>query len=385
MAPLLLFGAAVGGVAMYFFDPDKGRRRRALVRDRAVKVSTDARHFVEQGTRDLKNRGSAATGRVRSILKRHDASDQVLAERVRSKMGRYVGHPGAVEVSASGGRVTLSGSVLAHEHRELIEAVSQVPGVSDIYDQLSIFESAQGISELQGSPRARRGERAEVMQENWAPGTRLATGAAGATLTLYGLARSHGFTGFAALVAGSAILMRAATNKPLRSIAGTHSERGIDIQKTIHIKAPVEEVFQFLSNYDNFPQFMRNVLHVETKADGRSHWKVRGPAGTTVEWDAISTRVEQNELIEWSTVEGSPVTHSGSLRVEPFGDGSRVHVRMTYNPPAGAVGHVVAKLLGSDPKTELDEDMMRLKSTLETGKAPRDAAASRQGEGVVMS
>jgi uncharacterized membrane protein len=63
--------------------------------------------------------------------------------------------------------------------------------------------------------------------------------------------------------------------------------------------------------------------------------------------------------------------------VEPFDEGSRVHVRMTYKPPAGALGHAFAKLMGADPKTELDEDMMRLKSALETGKAPRDAAASR--------
>jgi uncharacterized membrane protein len=50
---------------------------------------------------------------------------------------------------------------------------------------------------------------------------------------------------------------------------------------------------------------------------------------------------------------------------------------MSYTPPAGVVGHAVAKLLGSDPKSQLDQDLMRLKSTLETGKAPRDAAAKQ--------
>ena len=76
--------------------------------------------------------------------------------------------------------------------------------------------------------------------------------------------------------------------------------------------------------------------------------------------------------------------HAGSIRVEPHADGARVHVRMTYSPPAGALGHLVAKLFGADPKTELDEDLMRLKSTLETGKPPRDAAA-RRPENVVVS
>jgi hypothetical protein len=31
--------------------------------------------------------------------------------------------------------------------------------------------------------------------------------------------------------------------------------------------------------------------------------------------------------------------------------------------------------LGSDPKTQLDEDLLRLKTFLETGKAAHDAAA----------
>ena len=51
---------------------------------------------------------------------------------------------------------------------------------------------------------------------------------------------------------------------------------------------------------------------------------------------------------------------------------------MSYAPPAGVLGHAVARLFGADPKSELDEDLMRLKNTLETGKAPRDAAAQHR-------
>jgi uncharacterized membrane protein len=122
---------------------------------------------------------------------------------------------------------------------------------------------------------------------------------------------------------------------------------------------------------------MRNVLSVETLADGRSHWKVAGPAGTVAEWDSITTRLDFNDRIEWSTVEGSAVEHVGRIKLEPFGNGTRVHVQMSYSPPAGVVGHAVAKLFGADPKSQLDQDLMRLKSALETGKAPRDAAAKQ--------
>jgi len=377
MVPLL-FGAALGGAAMYLLDPDKGRRRRALIRDQAVKTQTDLQEFIDQGQRDLRNRGTAVAGRLRSrarsFLTRGKATDGVLAERVRAKMGRYVAHPGAIEVQAAGGQVTLTGSILSHEHADLIEGIGAVPGVHNVVDQLSVFETARGISELQGG-REPAGDRSALAQDNWAPGTRLITGAAGTGMTLYGLMRSNRLAGFVALATGVAILARTVSNKPLRQIAGIEGYRAIDIQKTVTIDAPPEQVFMFLANYDNFPRFMRNVLSVETLPDGRSHWKVAGPAGTAVEWDAITTRVDFNERIEWSTVEGSAVEHVGRIRIEPLGTGTRVHVQMSYTPPAGVVGHAVAKFFGADPKSQLDQDLMRLKNAVETGKAPRDTAA----------
>jgi len=200
---------------MYYFDPDKGRRRRALVRDQAVKARSDVKHFVDDGTRDLKSRGVAATGRVKSLITRRKGTDEVLAERVRSKMGRHVLHPGAIEVAASGGTITLTGSILAHEHDDLLEALSQVPGVVHVVDQIGVYETAEGISELQGGRASQGGAR-----EDWAPGTRLVGSAAGTTLTLYALARSNRFSGFVALVTGVALLARAVSNKPLLRLTG---------------------------------------------------------------------------------------------------------------------------------------------------------------------
>jgi len=376
MPPLILIGAALGGAAMFFLDPEKGRRRRALVRDQALKASSNVRTFVDSGKRDLIHRGAVATGRLRAMITRHPASDPVLVDRVRSKMGHYVAHPSAIEVTAAGGEVTLSGSIPAHEHDGLVDGVSRVAGVTAVFDGLTVYERAEGISKLSGSGRSRDNSQ----QETWAPGTRLVSSAAGTTLTLYALARRSRFAGFVALATGVALIARSATNKPLARLAGMRISQGIDVQKTITIDAPVEEVFRFLANYDNFPRFMRNVKSVETFADGRSHWKVAGPAGVTVEWESITTRTEPNELIEWSTIEGSAVEHAGSIDLERAGDGTRVRLEMSYNPPAGALGHVVAKLFGADPKSELDEDMMRLKSTLETGKAPRDAALREGAE-----
>jgi len=92
--------------------------------------------------------------------------------------------------------------------------------------------------------------------------------------------------------------------------------------------------------------------------------------------------VIENRQMGWRSLEGSMVDHSGRVQFEedPAG-GTRVQVEMCYVPIAGAVGHVVAKAFGTDPKTEMDADLMRLKSRIETGTAAHDAGSKRPALG----
>ena len=46
---------------------------------------------------------------------------------------------------------------------------------------------------------------------------------------------------------------------------------------------------------------------------------------------------------------------------------------MTYQPPAGMIGHAVASLFNGDPKRQMDDDLMRMKAFIETGITPRKA------------
>jgi uncharacterized membrane protein len=117
------------------------------------------------------------------------------------------------------------------------------------------------------------------------------------------------------------------------------------------------------------------VRDVRDYGNGYSHWTVAGPAGVTVEWDAELTDFVPHERIAWQSVEGSTVDNAGSIRFQENGPNStRVDIRLSYNPPGGAIGHVVAKLFGADPKSEMDGDLLRLKSTIESGRIPHDAA-----------
>jgi uncharacterized membrane protein len=179
-------------------------------------------------------------------------------------------------------------------------------------------------------------------------------------------------------VGGGSVALRGVTNAPLGRVAG-RGRRGIDIHKSLQVNAPLEQVFDTLTQCQNFPLFMRNVQRV-SRDGGRSHWVVAGPAGVSIEWDADTTVIRPQEVLAWRTVGNASVAHAGIIRFQRRGTGTHLDIHMTYNPPAGVVGHMVAKLFGSDAKSEVDEDLLRFKTFVETGVPARDAATHHSRE-----
>jgi uncharacterized membrane protein len=373
MNPLFLGGAAVGVALMYFLDPNSGRRRRARTRDRVVHAARAVNEGAKVTARDTVHRAQGAWAEAKRLFTHEeDIDDDALVGRVRAALGRVVSHPHAIEAAASGGHVALIGPILSYEVRPLLRAVRRVPGVRAVSDQLTVYHEPGNVSSLQGG-EPRTGERFELLQENWSPAARILAGGAGAALML-AATRARGGLCAALGISGSALLARAATNRDLASLLGFGS-RGITVQKTIHVAAPVERVFDFWTDYQNFPRFMHNVRDVRQVAENRSHWVVAGPAGVPVQWTAEVTHVVPGELIEWRSVSDSDVRHRGAVRFSHNGDGgTRVSVELSYIPPAGAFGHAVATIFGADPKSEMDADLLRMKSMIETGHAPHDAA-----------
>jgi uncharacterized membrane protein len=152
------------------------------------------------------------------------------------------------------------------------------------------------------------------------------------------------------------------------SLLGVGGENLIKVRKAITIDVPIDEVYQFWRNFENFKLFMNHVKEITVK-DDVSTWHVAGPAGSTVELRAHIIRDIPNESIAWETLPDSQVKQAGFVRFDPSRDGStRVSVQMEYLPPAGVVGHAVAQLFGVDPRQAMNDDLIRLKSLLETGR-----------------
>jgi uncharacterized membrane protein len=374
----VLSGAAAAAALMFYFDPVSGRRRRVRLRETTSSAAAHAGDGLRSAGRDLAARAAGVGARVRSLFQPDSNDADTLTERVRARLGRVVAHPGAVRVAASGQRITLSGAILTWEHRPLLRAVGAVRGVRDIEDRLAVYESSDHVSSLQGG-RARGGARFGLA-DRWSPGTRLIAGVIGGTLLLRGLRRG-GLGGSLAMTVGGAMLTRTTCNMPLAQLCGLRRGPAIEVHKTLSVRAPLERVFETLAHYEAFPAFMRNVLRVRRFGDGSSHWTVAGPGGVTLEWHATTTQYEPNRVLAWSTVGDCVVEHAGVIRVEPGRHGgTRLEVHLRYRPPAGQLGHALARLFGADPKHELDQDMLRLKAFLETGRTPRRAASVRGSE-----
>jgi len=73
-------------------------------------------------------------------------------------------------------------------------------------------------------------------------------------------------------------------------------------------------------------------------------------------------------MLAWSSLPGAIVANAGVVQLDTENGGTRVHIRLAYVPPGGAIGHAIAAIFGADPKRALDDDMVRLKSLLEHGK-----------------
>ena len=161
-AAALLGGIGLGAALLYLLDPDRGARRRALARDKAVHFGRVAGERLGARSRGLRNRAQGLAARARRAKSEEVTGGDVLEARVRSEIGRAARNPGAIHVAARGGRITLTGPVLAKEKEALIACAEAVPGVEQVEDRLEPHDAAGDVSALQGSkgPRSKpdRGE-----------------------------------------------------------------------------------------------------------------------------------------------------------------------------------------------------------------------------------
>ena len=145
-----LTGLLIGAGVMYLLDPERGARRRALVRDKVNQLGHRVGDDLGARSRDLRDRAAGKVREVRSRFEHEDVDDERLEARVRSAIGRATSHPSAIDVVAFAGRVTLQGTVLQDEVEGVLAAARGVRGVDEVDNQLQMHSVAGREPSLQG-------------------------------------------------------------------------------------------------------------------------------------------------------------------------------------------------------------------------------------------
>jgi uncharacterized membrane protein len=155
------------------------------------------------------------------------------------------------------------------------------------------------------------------------------------------------------------------------------------VEGSVEVEAPVQQVYEYWKTLENLPQFMVNVEEVRSTGPDTTHWRVKGPLGASLEFDARTTQDETNEAIGWNTEDGDVQT-SGQVRFQQVTDSrTRVEVQMNYwDAPGGRAGEIASRIV-ANPKVMVQQDLQNFKEIIEGTATPeeiqqRPAAATAQ-------
>jgi uncharacterized membrane protein len=250
------------------------------------------------------------------------------------------------------------------------------------------------MSYLESRPAPRRVSTKAIrdMEETHHAGSRInvgeverwASAIGGGLLVLHGLRRGT-FGGLALAMLGGALVYRGVsghcqaycalnldTSGKHRADAEEHVHKGVLVKHTATINRTPMEVYDFVKDPANHHRYMEHVESVRADEDGTFHWAIEGPFGSTWRFRSRHINEEPGHLVAWKTLPGGDIDSAGAIRLVPAWDGRGTDVTMEINfePPAGAVGMAIAKILGHDPDAQVRENLRRLKNLLEAGEIP---------------
>jgi uncharacterized membrane protein len=197
----------------------------------------------------------------------------------------------------------------------------------------------------------------------------------GVALIAYGLKR-RSLPGAALALLGGGLAYRGLTGYcqlyqalSINTAKGGGEASAIVVEKAITIDKSPEELYRYWHQFENLPRFMARLKSVHGTGQTRWHWVARALLWMTAEGDAEITDDRPNELIAWRSLQGAQILNQGYVRFQraPGRRGTEVHVTLAYTPPLGKLGTNLAKLVGENPMQQLDENLRRFKSLMETG------------------
>ncbi|MDH4099800.1 MAG: SRPBCC family protein [Nitrospirota bacterium] len=133
-------------------------------------------------------------------------------------------------------------------------------------------------------------------------------------------------------------------------------------RRQITIEARPEKVFAVITDLPTFARLTHRIEEITLTNDGQSHWRAR-IGGIPIEWDAVITDQYPPSRFTWKSVSGA--RNSGSWRLTPAKNGTRVEFGITFHPPKGTE-LLLGKLLFRRFINELNEEILQNLRTMLT-------------------
>jgi uncharacterized membrane protein len=183
------------------------------------------------------------------------------------------------------------------------------------------------------------------------------------------VAATLGVAGIAAMDLVSSLKLGASPSAP----GATKTDQTPRVAAAVTVNAPIAEVFALWDGFQHLPLFMQDAATVRVTGERQSRWTVTGPGNTSIEWAALITERQPNQLISWRTADGAPVTANGTVRfrIAPGNRGVQVLFEAEFDPPGAGVGDMIAAPLAKAMSAKLGNDLRRFKQLVELGEVVR--------------
>jgi len=360
----LLRGVILGAAATYFFDPDRGKARQAMARDKLNHYLRKGQHRAEGKKKHLSHLWEGVKSEIRRGWHAHDkVTDEILEARVRSVIGRCLCHPHNLQVQARDGEITLRGEIIREEFDPLLYSVAETPGVLKVRDELLVHEG----DDIPYVPPHHPGR----------GGSKLLCAALGGGLLGKSL-RKRGVMRAAYSGLGLVLLSKMKTEKTPEVV--TNYERAaslLNISARVSIARPLQEVFAFSSTFENFPHFVPGVYAVLSDGDGAARWTTKGPLGGVEEWTSSTTVVEPGRCIAWCSDTVFSLPHEVVLTFKGLSRGNtEVDVQVFVVPRRTTVSALEMERLRGFLLNALEETLLIYRQILEGGQIKEGQTAA---------
>lgn len=216
---------------------------------------------------------------------------------------------------------------------------------------------------------------ASSREETSNTGKRVAQTVAGGTLLALGL-RRRTWPGYAAALAGGWLAYRGirGDDRPEISLVSLEdvesSAQAVDVQRTMRIQAPAEQVRAFFEEASNLDRVLDGAGSVQAVDETRQRGMLETPLGYALAWEMQRQTSDEDGEIVWSSTGPSDLSMGIELRAAPGEQGTEATMTMRLHPPGGSIGRALFDRLEVVPNALVGRMLRRSKRLVETGEAP---------------